>query len=124
MTIPVKNSQETRYNLDPGSFFVNRFWGRRPGGVAINEALKIVYILKFKRSIDRDEGFLEVKDVEANEQHKSIIGALKAAAPECEFEQINFVVGNCGSVVESDFYTKLKKLDIQEGKKTSSSPIM
>jgi len=27
------------------------------------------------------------------------------------------VVGNCGSVVESDFYTKLKKLDIQEGKK-------
>jgi len=34
-----------------------------------------------------------------------------------EFEQINFVVGNSGSVVESDFYTKLKKLDMQEGKK-------
>jgi len=44
MTIPVKKSHETRYNLDPGSFFVNRFWGRRPDGVAINEALKIVYI--------------------------------------------------------------------------------
>ena len=27
------------------------------------------------------------------------------------------MVGNCGSVVESDFYTKLKKLDLQEGKK-------
>jgi len=27
------------------------------------------------------------------------------------------VVGNRRSVVESDFYTKLKKLDIQEGKK-------
>ena len=27
------------------------------------------------------------------------------------------MVGNSGSVVESDFYTKLKKLDIQEGKK-------
>jgi len=26
-------------------------------------------------------------------------------------------VGNCGSVVESNFYTKLKKLDVQEGKK-------
>ena len=117
-TIPVKKSQETRYNLDPGSFFVNRFWGRRPDGVAINEALKIVYILEFKRSTDRDEGFLEVKDTEANEQHKSIIGALKAAAPVCqwEFEQLNFVVGNRGSVVESDFYTKLKKLDMQEGK--------
>ena len=31
-TIPVKKSQEKRYNLDPGSFFVNRFWiGDRMG---------------------------------------------------------------------------------------------
>ena len=50
VTAPVKKSQETRYNLDPGSFFVNRFWGRRPDGVAINEALKIEHILEFKRS--------------------------------------------------------------------------
>ena len=28
---------------------------------------------------------------------------------------INFVVGNHRSVVEIDFYTKLKKLDVQEG---------
>jgi hypothetical protein len=35
--IPVKKSQEARYNLDPGSFFKNCFWGRRPDGVAINE---------------------------------------------------------------------------------------
>jgi len=105
--------QETRYNLNPESFFVNRFWGRRPDGVAINEALQIVYILELKRSTDRDEGFIEVKEAEENEQHKSIIGALKAAAPRWEFEQINFVVGNCGSVVVS----KLKKLDVQEGKK-------
>jgi len=48
---------------------------------------------------------------------KALFGALKATAPEWEFEQINFVVGNHGPVVESDFYTKLKKLDIQEGKK-------
>jgi len=46
VTIPVKKSQEARYNLDPGSLFVNRFWGRRPDGVAINEALQIVYILE------------------------------------------------------------------------------
>ena len=32
-------------------------------------------------------------------------------------EQINFVVGDCGSVVESDFYTKLRQLGVQEGKK-------
>ena len=116
---PVKKSPEARYNLDPESFFVNRFWGRRPDGVAINETLLIGYIFEFKWSTDsdRDEGFLAVKEAEENEQHKSIIGALKAAAPEWEFEQINFVVGNRRSVVESDFYTKLKKLDVQEGKK-------
>jgi len=114
VTIPVKKSQEARYNLDPGSFFENRFWGRRPDRVAINEALKIRYILEFKRLTDRDERSLEMKDAEANVQRKSIIGALKAATPEWEFEQINFVVGNRGSVVESDFYTKLKKFDVRE----------
>ena len=117
MTIPVKKSQVARYNLDPESFVVNRFWGKRPDGVTINEDMQIGYIIEFKRSTDRDEGFLEVKDAEAHEQHKSIIGALKAAAPEWEFEQINFVVGKRRSVVESDFYSKLKKLDVQEGKK-------
>jgi len=36
VTIPLKKSQGTRYNLDPVSFFVNR---RRPDGVAINKNL-------------------------------------------------------------------------------------
>ena len=40
-----------------------------------------------------------MKEAEANEQHNCIIGALKAAALKWEFEQIDFVVGNCGSVV-------------------------
>ena len=48
--IPVNKSQETRYNLDPGSFFLDRFWGRRPDGVTVNEALYIGCILEFKRS--------------------------------------------------------------------------
>jgi len=66
VTIPFKKSQEAQYNLDRRSFFENRFWGRRPDGAAINEALQIIYILEFKRSTDRDEGFLEVKEAEAN----------------------------------------------------------
>ena len=117
MTIPVKKSQEARHNFDPVSFFVNRFWGR-PQATRwgrINEALQIVYVLEFKCSTDRDEEFPEVKEADANEQHKCIIGALRAAALKWENEQNNFVVGNRGSVVESDFYTKLKKLE-QEGK--------
>jgi len=56
-TITVKKSQEARSNLDPGSFFENHIWGRRPDGVAINEDMQIVYNLEFKRSTDRDEGF-------------------------------------------------------------------
>jgi len=58
-----------------------------------------------------------VKEAEANEQHKSIIGALKAAAPKWEFEQMNFLVGDRGSVVESDFYIQPQKVDVQEGEK-------
>jgi len=96
VTVPVKKSQETWYNLDPGSFFINCFWGRRPDEVAINEALKIVYVVEFKRLTDRDEGFLEVTDAEANEQYKSIISALKSAPVEWEFGQIAIVVGNRG----------------------------
>jgi len=52
-----------------------------------------------------------------NEKHKSIVGALRAAAPTWAFEQINFVVGNCRSVVGSDFYIKPKQLCVQECKK-------
>ena len=59
----------------------------------------------------------EVKEAEANEQHKSIISELRAAAPKWEFEQVDFVVGKRGSVVESNLYSKLKNLDVQEGRK-------
>jgi len=65
VTIPVKKSQEARYNLDSGSFFENGFWGRQLDGIAINEALQIVHILKSKQSTDRDEEFLEVKEEES-----------------------------------------------------------
>ena len=52
----------------------------------INQSHRTLNILEFKRSSDINEDFLRVKDDEANEQHKSIIGALRAAAPEWTFE--------------------------------------
>jgi hypothetical protein len=77
--------------------------------------------LEFRRSTDRDERFIKVKEAETNKQQKSIISvltrALRTAASMWNFEQINFVVGNRRSDVESDFYNKLKKLVVQEGKK-------
>ena len=72
----------------------------------INKNHRTIYILEFKRSSDRNKDFLRVKEDKANEQHRSIIEALRAAAPALEwtFEQINFVAGRRGAVVEDDFY--------------------
>ena len=78
---------------------------------------RTLYILEFKRSSDRNKGFLRVKEDDANEQHRSIIEALRAAAKEWTFEPINFVAGRRGAVVEDDFNNKLKKLNVQAGKR-------
>ena len=59
---------------------------------------RTLYTLEFKRSFDRNEDFLRVKEDEAKEQHKSIIEALRGAAPEWTFEQINFVVERRGAL--------------------------
>jgi len=88
-----------------------------PDGIVINKNHPIIYTIEFKRSSDRNEDFLRVKKDEANEQHKRIIEALRAAAPEWTFEQINFVAGSRGAVVEDDFYNKLQRLNVQAGKR-------
>ena len=96
-------------------FYENRFWSRKPDGIVINKYHRTLYILEFKWSSDRNKDFLRVKEDQANEQHRSIIEALRAAAPEWTFEQIYFVAGRCGAVVEDDFYNKLEK--VQAGKR-------
>jgi len=83
----------------------------------INKYHRTLYILELKRSSDRNKDFLRVKEDEANEQHRSIVEAPRAAAPEWTFEQINFVAGRRGAVVEDDFYDKLEKLNVQAGKR-------
>jgi len=96
----------------PTMFHENRFWNWRPDGIVNNKNHRTLYILdlefKFKRSCDRNEDFLRVKEDEANEQHKSIL----AAAPEWTFEHIDFVEGGHGAVVENDFYNNLERLNV------------
>ena len=116
-TIVVKEHKRARYDFDPTMFYENRFWNRRPDGMGINKYHRTLYILEFKRSSDRNEDFLRVKEDEANEQHRSIIEALRAAAPEWTFEQMNFVAGRRGAVVEDDFYNTLDKPNVQAGKR-------
>jgi len=65
-----------------------------------------------------------VKDAEANEQHKSIIGALKAAAQEWEFEQINFVWVTADRWLRATSTPSSKSLIYKKEKKASSSPIV
>jgi len=113
----VKEHERARYDFDPTMFYENRFWNQRPDGIVITKHHRTLYILEFKRSSDRNKDFLRVKKDEANEQHRSIIDALRAAAPEWTSEQINFVAGRRGAVVEIDFYNKLEKLNVQAGKR-------
>ena len=90
---------------------------RRPDGIVINKYHQTLYILEFKRSSDRNKEFLRVKEDEANEQHRNIIEALQAAAPEWICEKINFVAGRRGAVVEDVLYDKLEKLNVHAGKR-------
>ena len=121
-TISVKEHERKRDDFDPTVFYENCFWNQRPDDIVIlNNHRTLSCILEFNWSSDRNEDYLRVKEddskLEANEQHKSIIKALKAAAPEFTFEQINFVSGWRCAVVEDNFYNKLRRLNVQTGKK-------
>ena len=94
--------KRARYDFDPTMFYENRFGNRRPDGIVINKDHLTLHILEFKQSSDRNRDFPRVKEDEANKQHRSIIEALRAAAPEWTFEQINFVAGRRGAVVEDN----------------------
>jgi len=113
----VKAYERERHDFDPTMFYKHSIWNQRPDGIVINKNHRTLNNLKFKRSSDRNEDFLGVKEDEANEQHKRIIEALKVAAPEWTFEKIVFVTGRRGAVVEDDFNNKLERLNVQAGKK-------
>ena len=106
-------------DFDPTMLYENRFLNQRPDGIVINKYHRTLYILEFKRSSDRNKDFLRVKEDEANEQHRSIIEALRAAAPEWTFEQINFVAGRRGAVVEDMISITSSKISMyKQGKWT------
>ena len=103
-----KEHERERHDFDPKIFYENRFRNRRPDDIVINKHHQTLHILELKRSSNRNEdsSFLGVEEDETNEQHKSIIEALIAAALKWTFEQINFMAGRRGAVVEDDFHNK------------------
>jgi len=80
-------------------FCETRFWKRKPDGTVIDRNYRTRYIQECKRSFDRNEDFLGVKEDETNEHHKSTIEALKAAALEWTFEQMSRLILWEGGVV-------------------------
>jgi len=60
---------------------------------------------------------VRVKEDEDNKQHRSIIEALRASAPEWTFEPIFVFARRRGAVVEDYFCNKLEKLNVQVGEK-------
>jgi len=78
-TMAVRQHERERYDFNPTTFCENRFWNQRPDGIVINKYHQTLYILEFKRSFNRNKDFLRVKEDEANEQHRSIVEALRAA---------------------------------------------
>ena len=115
--IIVKEHERARYDLDLTMFYENGIWNQRPDGIVINKNHWKLYILEFKQSSGSNEDFMRVEENEANEQHKSIIEVLRAAAPDWTFEQINFVARRCGAVVQDYFYNKLDKLNVHTRKR-------
>jgi len=71
-----------------------------------------LYIVELNWSSRRNEDFLGKKDDQANEQHKSMIEALKAAAPEWTFKRINVVAGRYDAVVEDDLISITSSKDL------------
>ena len=102
-TLSQKEHEREHHDFDPIIFYKNCSWNRKPDGIVINTNHRTLYILECQQSSDRNEDFLGLKEDEANEQQKSIIEALKAAALEWTFQQINLVARMRGAVVEDDF---------------------
>ena len=74
-TISVKEHERKHHDFDPTMFYENRLWNWRPDGIVIYKNHQTLYNLEFKRSSDRNEDFLGVKEDEANEQQKHHRGA-------------------------------------------------
>jgi len=81
-TISVTEQESERHEFNPTMSYEILCWNRRSDGIVISKTHPLLYILRLKRSCDRNEDFLGAKADEANEQYKSIIEALKMAAPE------------------------------------------
>ena len=105
--------------------FEDRFWRRRPDGIAINGKDKAVFVLEFTRPDDSRDDFITRTEERKNERYRSFVNALtswlnRRLTSEEEgawkVEQINFTTGVRGSINEVAFSKNLAKLLVPTNK--------
>ena len=105
--------------------YKDRFWRRRPDGMAVNWKDKAVFILEFTRPDDSWDDFITRTEERKNERYGSFVNALTSwlnRKPTSEekgswrVEQINFTTGVRGSIDEVAFSKNLTKLLVPASK--------
>jgi len=124
VTIPVKTSQETRYNFSTTAFFVIHFWSRPLDGVAINGALQIEYTLEFKRSTDRTRGSYRSKKQKQMSSAKASSVHSVQLLRSGNLSRLTLWWLTADWLLKANSTPSSKSLMYKKEKKTNSSPIM
>ena len=89
----------------PEEQYQERFWRRRLDGIGLDTATKEFLAIKFKRTQDARNKYVERATAVAQEQYKSLLAGLQAVGQvkRWKVQQIMFVGWTCGSIhVESE----------------------
>jgi len=105
--------------------FQDRFWRRRPDGLAVNWKDKAIFVLDFTRSDDFWNDFIIRTEKRKNDRCRSFVNTVTSClkgrcASEgegvCRVDQLNFTTGVRDSINESTFNKSLAKLLVPANK--------
>ena len=91
-----------------------RFWRKRPDGVALDHEKKMCYLIEFKRTGDRWPDYRQRAEQRAERQYSSLAQGLSQAGQSRGWavQQIIFVGGMCGSVDVKQFNSNMAALQV------------
>jgi len=124
VTTPVKKSQETRYNLDPESFFVNRFWaGDRMGSQSVRLCTSYISLnLNGKQTGTRGSWSRKKQKQMSSTKASSVRSKLLLWSGNLSRLILWWVTAD--RLLRANSTPSAKSLMYKKEKKTSSSPIM
>ena len=91
-----------------------RFWRKRPDGVALDHEKKVCYLIEFKRTGDRWPDYRQRAEQRAERQYSSLVQGLSQAGQSRGWavQQIILVGGICGSVDAEKFNSNMAALQV------------